>query len=277
VSDDEASVSEYIPNPSDGDCNPDDDDDTTRPRRLSSSPPIRPPPPTHFTSPLPSRPQRDNGDEVKVRLDSNAHRKLDQVWSARELRIWEISNRPPQWRYMEHSDAKGPVQAAIDPPVIYPTEYKSSNNEPSVFAIKGIDPWYEHYSVLDWLFVFFPLSVLRRMVASTDKRGAAQAAKKKNRRGKTNKFKWTHPLTLNELVRWFSLFFLMGFMSLPRRRMYWSQEVVGAYVGPAYGKKSGISRHRWEAIMRVISYGPGPFAPKGSPSYLWDRVGDLVM
>jgi hypothetical protein len=178
---------------------------------------------------------------------------------------------------MEHSDEKGPVQPAITPVVVYPTEYQSPNKEPTVFAIKGIDPWYENYNELDWLFLFFPLSVLRTIVSSTNARAARLVTQVKNRRGKPNKFAWRHELTLNELVRWYSLFFLMGIMHLPRRRMYWSSEVCGAYVGPAYGKKSGISRQRWEAIMRVISYGPGPFASKGDPAYLWDRIADLVM
>jgi hypothetical protein len=263
----------------------DDDGPPAKRRRLPNtktkavqlpSPP--PPPPTHMTSPLPTRPQRRTDDGAAVPLGSNAHRELDHVWSDRELKIWDISNRAPLWTYMEHSDAKGPVQPTIAPPTFFPTEYKSpSTAAPPIFAIKGIDPWYEDYNELDWLFLFFPLSVMRTMVRSTNLRAAALVAKPKNRRGKPNKFMWKHELTLNELVRWFSLFFLMGFMSLPRRRMYWSSEVCGAYEGPAYGKKSEISLHRWEAIMRVISYGPGPFVSKGEPSYLWDRIADLVM
>jgi hypothetical protein len=178
---------------------------------------------------------------------------------------------------MDHSDEKGPVQAAIDPPEVFKTTYKSRNEEPAVFAIKGIESWYENYSVLDWFFLFFPLSVLRTLVRSTNARAHALVEKKTNRRGGINRFVWKHELTLNELVRWFSLFFLMTFLSLPRRRMYWSTKSCGAFVGPGYGKKSGISRHRWEAIMRVISYGPGPFVAKTEPSYLWDRIADLVM
>jgi hypothetical protein len=140
-----------------------------------------------------------------------------------------------------------------------------------------MDSWYENYNLLDWFFLFFPLSVIRKIAASTNTRGQALALQKLNKRGKPNQFKWAKELDLNEMVRWFSLFFLMSFMQLPRRRMYWNTKECGAYVGPAFGSKSGISLHRWEYILRVLSYGPGPFVKKGHPNYIWDRISDLVM
>jgi hypothetical protein len=222
-------------------------------------------------SPMPTRP-KTRADDTGVRIqqhDASRHK-----WSAKEKRCWEAANTPVVWKWMPHSDPKGPVPPAIAPVEYFPSEYESKSTEPAAkFAIKGIDHWYKHYNYLDWLFLFFPLSVLRKITVSTNQRGIALAANPE----KKTKFIWKRELTLNEMVRWLSLLFMMNFMHLGRRRMYWSTETCGAYTGPGYGKLSGIGVHRWEAILRVISYGPGPFAKKGEDNYLWDRIGELVM
>jgi hypothetical protein len=196
------------------------------------------------------------------------------VWTTNEKKAWDVANSPVIWKWMPHSDPAGPVPPAVVPVVHTPSEYKSPSTEPAArFAIKGLDRWYKHYNLLDWMFLFFPLSVIRKITVSTQQRGVALAANP----DPTKKFIWSKELTLNEMVRWLSLLFLMNFMHLGRRRMYWSRETCGAYAGPSFGKKSGIGVQRWEAILRVISYGPGPFTKKGHPNYLWDRIADLVM
>jgi hypothetical protein len=198
------------------------------------------------------------------------------TFTAREIRIWNESGGPVEWTTSGRSDpsGKGGIPSDDDDddadPIYMRSEYKSPTpGDPPVFRVRNLDPWYHQYDDFDWFLLFFPLNMIRRLAVCTSYNGRQRALT-------DPRYKWTHDVDTQEMVRWISLLFLMEIVNLPRRDMYWSNQRRGAYVGPGFGAVSGISRRRWNVIFRNLSFEKGPFAESGTSESIWDRVGRLV-
>lgn len=60
-------------------------------------------------------------------------------------------------------------------------------------------------------------------------------------------------LTKKELYKFFGILYAMTVQTISTSRDYWSVQ-DGLFPGPAFGKRFGMSKHRFEEIKRALSF-----------------------